>query len=110
MTMPSSERHDFMKMHLAAVCAELHEHHTGTSDGLTDEDYHAAMQRLQQSLKHWKAPTPFCGPYDSAIYAMVNAVISESRIRYAERPVRVDPDGQTCVGKAIGSPPDGLKV
>lgn len=107
--MPSTP-HDFMKMHLAAVCAELHEHHTGTSDGLADEDYHAAMQRLQQSLKHWKSPTPFCGPYDAAVYAMVNAVILESRIRESERPVLVNVGEDPIVGKAIGSPPLGFKM
>lgn len=77
--------HTSQPVHLATLCGDLHMHHTGACEDMSDEEYLAAMARVRAAaVERWKPPCrPEVAPFDAAVYALCCAVLAEAVIHAA---------------------------
>ena len=71
-------------VHLATLCGDLHMHHTGACEDMSDEEYLTALARVRAAVERWKPPSrPEVAPFDAAVYALCCAVLAEAVIHAA---------------------------
>ena len=76
--------HTSQPVHLAALCGDLHMHHTGACEDMSDEEYLTALARVRAAVERWKPPSrPEVAPFDAAVYALCCAVLAEAVIHAA---------------------------
>lgn len=91
-------------IHLATLCGDLHMHHTGACEDMSDEEYLAAVTRVRAAVERWRPPCrPEVAPFDAAVYALCCAVLAEAVIHAARNitPVASAPDGPGFAVPAI---------
>ena len=83
-------------VHLATLCGDLHMHHTGACEDMSDEEYLTALAHVRAAVERWKPPCrPEVAPFDAAVYALCGAVLAEAVIHAARNitPVASTPNG-----------------
>lgn len=65
---------------LPELCMELHMHHTGACEDLTDERYLARVEYLHERVEAWNMQgNGWCWyGFDAAVFALIIATLAES--------------------------------